>query len=454
MRTLKPDRVPCCFSVGFHEGARAGEQRRAPTQRGKRGHCRPAIQASRHPLPLLRPRGATQQNHCPHPGSQPQTSTFPPCTLARTGRQAQTALGTPIFQPRFTVSPQGRSPYFTAAARTALTTRRSHELRERSREAAISGHRLIPAAPGPPPPARRPAPLPGPAAARQRPGAEAAGGVRCGLPSTPAHLEESRSATAPPPPGAAPHRLGPKTAPAWRERTPRPPRRLRHSPSRSRARCEPPGGGRTAAGRGAAGEGGGGAELRHRARRSGNVRHQSSARGGPAARGTLGAAVRRRFRPRGGRRRRSWAEDYGSQGAAPLGLGRGERRATAVSGSPVRARPRAGLRPRFPRCAAARVRPAPRERGPLLGGGTRGDGRRSPGCSHPVSCPGPPATAGPSAWDCGKKRGETRPERGWKPWRSPAPICVARKNPRLPAALPWAPLRFVFPGGLSSAAGC
>ena len=154
----------------------------------------------------------------PSPGASPKPArSLPAHQHIPAGRQAQTALGTPIFQPRFTVTdPQGRSPYFTAAARTALTTRRSHELRERSREAAISGRRLIPPAPGPPPPARRPAPLPGPAAARRSPGAGAVGRVRRGLPSPPAQLEESRSAAAPPPPGAAPHRLGPNMAPAWR----------------------------------------------------------------------------------------------------------------------------------------------------------------------------------------------------------------------------------------------
>lgn len=322
VRSLKGDRHP-------HTGGSAG-----------------TAAASRNCSPLLRPRGATQQNLRSLPGRQPQTSAFSPCTPAYTGRQEQTALGAPaVFQPGFTITiRRGEPPYFTA-----LTARRSHELRERKRrhaahgrghlgrEAAISGRRLVPAAPGPPPPARRPAPLrsppPGPAAARWLPGAGAAGGIRRGLPSSPAHVEESRSAAAPPPPGAAPHRGRPQHGPgvARRERTLRPPRRLRHSPSRSRARCGPPRGGGTAAGRGAAGEGkrqrgapAPGALVGQRAAsvmgagRAGGARH-SGAWSPPA----LPAPRREAAAAEGGGLRLP-------ESAAPLGLGRDERRAAAV----------------------------------------------------------------------------------------------------------------------------
>jgi len=55
----------------------------------------------------------------------------------------------------------------------------------------------------------------------------------------------------------------------------------------------------------------------------------------------------------------------------------------------------------------------------------------------PASCLGPPAAAvrggrGPSAWDCGVKRGETRPQRVWKR-EEPAPPSRALS---LPAAFP------------------
>lgn len=188
----------------------------------------------------------------------------------------------------------------------------------------------------------------------------------------------------------------------------------------------------------------GSAELRHRARWSGNVRHQSWARGGPAARGTLGPGVRRHFRPRGGRRRRRRrAADYGSQrarlrsGSAGMSAARPRFRSVGAA----RARPR-GRAPCVAAAAAARVRPAPWERGPPRGEGRRGDGRRSRGSSHPGLLP---RAAGccRAGWARPFRvglRGEAR--------RDAAAACVEARRTR--ASLP----RFVFAGGLSSAAGC
>lgn len=326
----------------MQHGGEKPEGRQAPTHRGKRGH------------------GSSQQELLASPTATRCHPTEPPLSSREAApnqrvqslhtsihRQAGTdrawrSCCFPAWIPR-TIR-RGEPPYFTA-----LTARRSHELRERKRrhaahgrghlgrEAAISGRRLVPAAPGPPPPARRPAPLrsppPGPAAARWLPGAGAAGGIRRGLPSSPAHVEESRSAAAPPPPGAAPHRGRPQHGPgvARRERTLRPPRRLRHSPSRSRARCGPPRGGGTAAGRGAAGEGkrqrgapAPGALVGQRAAsvmgagRAGGARH-SGAWSPPA----LPAPRREAAAAEGGGLRLP-------ESAAPLGLGRDERRAAAV----------------------------------------------------------------------------------------------------------------------------
>lgn len=328
----------------MQHGGEKPEGRQAPTHRGKRGH------------------GSSQQELLASPTATRCHPTEPPLSSREAApNQRVQSLHTSIHRQAGTDRawrsccfpawihhnyPQGRTPVFHSADGPKKSRAQGEEKAARSARPRApgpgSGHLRATPRPGrpgaaSPGPAPRSAPLPA-AGARGRAVVARRGSSRRGparpplFPRTrggkPLHRRPSASGRCPAP-GSAP--TWPRRGVARRERTLRPPRRLRHSPSRSRARCGPPRGGGTAAGRGAAGEGkrqrgapAPGALVGQRAAsvmgagRAGGARH-SGAWSPPA----LPAPRREAAAAAGGGLRLP-------ESAAPLGLGRDERRAAAV----------------------------------------------------------------------------------------------------------------------------
>lgn len=345
-------------------------------------------------MPLLRPRGATQQNNYSLPGSQPQTSTFLPCTPVHTGKQAGTNRARRYYFPAWIHRnyPQGRTPVFhSRCAHSADDPKKSRAPRKEK-----AAHSARPRAPGPGSGHLRATPHLG------HPGAASPG---------PAPRSAPLLAAGPRGRAAVARRGGSQRGPARPPFFPRTPggKLLGRRPSAS-GRCPAPGSAPTWPRRGAAGAdtatapdgsdthplarelGAGRLEAAGRPLAEALLEKEAAARSsgtGRVGRATCGISHRRGA---GRRRAALWGLESASTSGPTAGGGGSGRRTTAPRERVLRSGS-AGMsaaRPRFRAAqskpaelvpiecsirgscvapaAAARVRPAPCERGPLRGG--------------------------------------------------------------------------------------